>query len=144
MPINPKIRQCNHIKFDDSRCGSPALTGQPRCYFHAHVLRKHKEFLLPALEDPTAIQVAIMEVMGAVLDDRIDRGKANTLLYALQIAHANLNSMMMVAMAKEEDEDDGPAGGLAELLLRKLDQDMPVKDPEITAALNNIDSPPQT
>lgn len=32
------IKICTHIKFDGVRCGSPAMRGNSRCYFH---LKQH-------------------------------------------------------------------------------------------------------
>jgi hypothetical protein len=34
MPIDPNIPQCQHIKLNGVRCGSPALRGKDLCYFH--------------------------------------------------------------------------------------------------------------
>jgi hypothetical protein len=44
------------------------------------------------LEDMHAVQVALMQVLGALADDRIDYKRARLMLYALQQAATNLNS----------------------------------------------------
>ena len=48
---------------------------------------------LPLLEDANAIQVAIQEIMQAILDRRIDAKRAGLLLYSLQLASSNLSKL---------------------------------------------------
>jgi hypothetical protein len=45
---------------------------------------------LPTLEDANSIQMALMQVMEALLRDQIDNKLAGLLLYGLQIASSNL------------------------------------------------------
>ncbi len=95
------IRTCSHIKTNGLKCGSPALRHQTLCYFHYHWDRRERRRIrlggpvgmnkntgieLPILEGPESIMLAIMEVQAALLDARIDRLVANTLLYSLQLA----------------------------------------------------------
>lgn len=75
--------------------------------------------ILPPLEDSNAIQFCVMEVMRGILEQRLDRATANTLLYALQIAHSNLRGVTVGQTDNDNEEED--AGSLADLLLRKLD-----------------------
>ena len=83
--------RCQHVKADGTRCGSPALTGQSYCYAHAQMLRPAAPLgPLPPLEDANGIQCALMQVAGAIVRDQIDLKRAALLLYALQIASANL------------------------------------------------------
>jgi hypothetical protein len=88
---------CQHIKSNGLLCRSFALSGQRYCYFHRqqHDFRRHPSakppiFELPPLEDANSIQLAVMEVCRALLEDRIDQRRAGLLLYALQIASSNL------------------------------------------------------
>lgn len=118
MPIASNIKQCHHINVDGSRCGSPAIKGSPGCYFHLDSVRRIGQFVLPRLEDPNSVQFSIMEVMRALLDKRIDRPTANTLLYALQIAHSNLGNMYKAA-TEEHNEDE--RGNLVDFLMKRLD-----------------------
>ena len=77
--------------------------------------------MLPPLEDSNSIQVTVMEVIRALLEDRMDRPKANTILYALQIAQSNLRGLSLVATPEDlEDDDDGSS--LADFLLKRLDK----------------------
>ena len=92
------IPNCQHIKTNGLRCGSPALLGHNHCYLHSqqYDLRRRKRNAkppaceLPPLEDANAIQIAVMEVARALLEDRLDLRRAGLLLYALQIASSNL------------------------------------------------------
>ena len=62
--------ECRHIKTSGGKCGSPALRGQPYCYFHSRLKertaasrpRRHLPWhskISPTLEDRGAIQLAI-------------------------------------------------------------------------------------
>jgi hypothetical protein len=95
------IKLCHHIKEDGIWCGSAALHGRDYCYAHltfrgrrmraAQQKRKHAWRLeLPLLEDLNAVQVAIMQVLDAITEHRIDRHDAGQLLYGLQNAASNL------------------------------------------------------
>jgi len=48
---------------------------------------------LPLLEDANAIQLAIQEIMQAILDRRIDSKRAGLLLYSLQLACSNVRNL---------------------------------------------------
>jgi hypothetical protein len=96
------MRTCKHVKANGEFCGSPALRGREYCYFHLTVLgrrlRTQKHIMkgenhypqLPTLEDANSIQMALMQVMEALLRDQIDTKVAGLLLYGLQIASSNL------------------------------------------------------
>jgi hypothetical protein len=95
------IRTCSHIKVNGVKCGSPALRHQTLCYFHYQWDRRARRRVrlggpvgtnkntgidFPILEGPESIMLALMEVQHALLDARIDRLTAHTLLYSLQLA----------------------------------------------------------
>jgi hypothetical protein len=87
------IPRCQHIKVNGTQCGSPALRGRRFCYFHAcHEAKPARagSFDFPMLEDANAVQIALMQVIRAIADDRIDSKRASLLLYALQTASFNL------------------------------------------------------
>lgn len=94
--------RCQHIKVNGVQCGSPALRRNRFCFFHK---RFHDErirlaadrarrttgtFVLPVLEDANSIQIALMQVIRALLAHQIDHKTASLLLYALQTASSNL------------------------------------------------------
>jgi len=111
------IRRCQHIKTNGTQCGSPALrpSGPKRgpqgtplrdgkfCYHHQECRPervtvkggdgKASEILVPVFEDSHAIQTMVRQVVMLMLEDKIDDKKAGRVLYALQIAAANLRRM---------------------------------------------------
>ena len=87
MPETPA--QCEHIKTNGVRCGSPALRGRRYCYFHYNLIRPRVN-VFPLLEDANAIQLELGEVIRGLIDQRLDTKRAALILYALQIASGNL------------------------------------------------------
>src|SRR5947209_6202403 len=81
--------------------GSPALRNGEYCYFHRRwrmttVDLSHSahhvttEFVLPVLEDADSIQITLGQIMRMIVCRQVDTKSAGLLLYALQIASANL------------------------------------------------------
>jgi SRSO17 transposase len=102
---------CEHIKACGSRCVVAALKGRRYCHFHdeaekrrrasARITRRlakrtRRNINIPVLEDANAIQVALMETIHALIDQRLERKDASLLFYALQTASANVKSMDLV------------------------------------------------
>ena len=91
--------QCRHIKTNGLRCKSPVLGGTPFCYFHTRLQRPEssglnplmEDFKLPLLEDRSSIQLALTQILGALLSTRIDARRAGLCLYGLQIASQNID-----------------------------------------------------
>ncbi len=89
---------CRHIMPNGANCHAVALRGKPYCYFHTRLHRFTAEppigvmddLRLPVLEDRTAIQIALAQVLDALCSSRIDTRKAGLLLYALQIGSQNV------------------------------------------------------
>src|SRR5438128_10206339 len=134
-PMNNKSKkpaQCEHIKANGLRCGSPALRQRRYCYFHscAHDLRRRRRqhpnapFVLPLLEDANSIQMAIQQVAEAVLEERIDNKRAGLLLFALRTAASNLkNTDFETKQLREATEQGSPViSEIVELLLREMDR----------------------
>ena len=131
MNHRKKIPQCEHIKANGLRCGSPALRQRRYCYFHfcAHDLRRRRRqhpnapFVLPLLEDANSIQMAIQQVAEAVLEERIDNKRAGLLLFALQTAACNLkNTDFEPKQLREPEEQASAMAPIVELLLREMDR----------------------
>ncbi len=86
-----KAPRCQWIKEDGTVCRSPKMRNGDYCFAHVQMLEaRPRKFKLPPLEDANAIQMAIMKVQQALIDDEISEKKAGLLLYSLQIAAANL------------------------------------------------------
>lgn len=97
------IRRCQHIKTNGTQCGSPALRAGKFCYHHRECRPervtvkgadgKASRILVPLFEDAHSIQTMVRQVVMLMLEDKMDDKKAGRVLYALQIASANLKRM---------------------------------------------------
>jgi hypothetical protein len=84
--------RCAWIRQDGTVCGSPRMRNDIYCYAHCQMRHARAENLwLPALTDANAIQMAVMLVQRALIDDEISEKKAGLLLYSIQIAAANVD-----------------------------------------------------
>ena len=77
MPILSTIPQCQHVKHDGIRCGSPALRGpavreNALCYFHQRQARRMPSGYVPPLSDRASIQAVLSQVMRAACAGQID------------------------------------------------------------------------
>src|SRR5450755_784893 len=105
MSSTKPILRCQHIKVDGVQCGSPALRGERRCYFHERWqrvdqgnTRPHSALrsgILPALEDANSIQLALAEVMRLAIMGHIEYRVFSLLLSALRIAAANVKRLSL-------------------------------------------------
>src|SRR5271157_4191180 len=96
----PSIRRCQHVKVNGTQCGSPAVREHTYCYFHVRWHRKGRQvntylqeqgiLTLPTLEDANSIQVGLADVIRELAANMIDHKTAALMLYALQIASANV------------------------------------------------------
>lgn len=130
-------RHCEHVKTNGEFCGSPSMRGRNYCYFHlTHIGRRLRAerrharvqanslenavvpLELPPFEDANSIQIALMQVVDALLHNRIDAKHARLVLYALQTASCNLargadfehGSEATVAGSYDDFEDDFELG----------------------------------
>jgi hypothetical protein len=94
--------RCEKVREDGTVCGSPQMKGYRYCYAHERMLEMRSGRLeLPALEDANAVQMAIMRVQKALIDDEISEKKAGLLLYSLQMASSNLKHTTFTDSKKE-------------------------------------------
>src|SRR5476651_90706 len=94
--------RCEKVREDGTRCGSPQMKGYRYCYAHERMLQQQSQKLeLPALEDANGVQMAIMRVQKALIDDEISEKKAGLLLYSLQMASSNLKHTTFTDSKKE-------------------------------------------
>ncbi len=115
--------RCAHIHLSGRRCGSPALAGRRLCYFHSRARRPARpNYDLPLLEDATAVQFALTQVVRALQDKALDTKTCALLLYALQTASANLKRVAEEedAIGREVQAAAEPDPGLGEMLLHEL------------------------
>ena len=83
--------RCRWVREDGTTCGSPQIRRHIYCYAHKQMMEARALTLrLPALEDANAIQISLMRVQKAMIDDTISIKKAGLLLYSLQLAITNV------------------------------------------------------
>ncbi len=82
--------RCMHVRANGVRCGCPAMRQNAFCFFHDRLYNRPFEESFPFLEDAASIQMAIMQVLDGLRRGKLDRGVANSLLFGLQTASANL------------------------------------------------------
>ena len=84
--------RCVWVREDGTVCRSPRMKNDIHCYAHYRMRYARAENLgLPAMTDANAIQMAVMLVQRALIDDEISEKKAGLLLYSIQIAAANVD-----------------------------------------------------
>ena len=124
--------RCRHIKVSGIQCGSPALRKKSFCFYHQQNRPltvdcyynpeeyATGEIALPVFEDAHSIQTVIRQIVQMVLQKRLERKTASTLLYALQIASSNLKRMELEKPQPEqvvtdlETESETPTAALVE------------------------------
>src|SRR5262249_34917475 len=95
--------RCRWVKQDGTTCGSPQMRKHIYCYAHRQMMEARALALrLPALEDANAIQIGLMRIQKALIDDTITAKKAGLLLYSLQLAITNIGQ---TTFGQAEDEE---------------------------------------
>jgi len=100
--------RCHRVKTNGDRCGSPARRGSDYCHFHHSVSRRRATFEVPVPEDGNAIQLGVYTMIQAILDERLDTKRINSVLYALQIAKSNLRNVDLKPAEPAGSEDAEP------------------------------------
>ena len=125
--------RCRWVKQDGTCCGSPQMRDHIYCYAHRQMMEARALMLrLPAMEDANAIQMGIMKVQKALIEDTISTKKAGLLFYSLQLAIKNVGQTTFGKAKDEEmvtegvDELDGLAEQMAEAMPEPVrSRDMP-------------------
>ena len=89
---------CRPIMPSGAKCHAPALRGKPYCYYHTRLHRftaappieVDGNLRLGVLEDRSAIQIALAQVLDALYSGRLDPRRAGLSLYGIQIASQNV------------------------------------------------------
>jgi hypothetical protein len=83
--------RCRWVYQGGTTCGSPQMRHHIYCYSHRQMMEAQALTLrLPAAEDANAIQLGLMRIQKAVIDDTISMKKAGLLLYSMQLAITNV------------------------------------------------------
>ncbi|WP_162601882.1 hypothetical protein [Occallatibacter savannae] len=112
--------ECRHILLSGHKCRAAAVRGKAFCYHHMASRRLARTTLtatdplmLPSVEDPAGLIAAVNQVIRHYGDSHIDRDKAGTLFYGLQVAtsilKASLRSQPPGQTVRDviEDEEEG-------------------------------------
>jgi hypothetical protein len=95
--------RCQWVRQDGTSCGSPQMKQHIYCFAHMQMAEARALMLrLPPPEDPNAIQVGLMRIQKAVIDDTISMKKAGLLLYSMQLALTNVGR---TTFGKAKDEE---------------------------------------
>jgi len=123
VKLNMANSSCTHIKVTGVRCGSPTLRGEQFCYFPQRVHRgvrtppQARLHPIALIEDEESIQMALMEVINALMRNTIDLKRATLILRALHIAVKNARRVRFNAtsnMVKEVPEFAVPDTSISE------------------------------
>jgi hypothetical protein len=83
--------RCRWVRQDGTSCGSPQVKKHIYCFAHRQMMEARALMLaLPAAEDANAIQIGLMRLQKAMIDDTISMKKAGLLLYSMQLALQNV------------------------------------------------------
>ncbi len=86
-------RICEHIKDDGARCGGAVVRGECFCRFHVRVTDHQLSpgepgYTLPVLETEQSIQIALQQMMAALLSGKLSERKAAVMLSGIKAAAA--------------------------------------------------------
>jgi len=111
---------CRHEFHDGSNCLGVAEAHQLYCRWHRTADERHQrrtsarsqrkgqavlDFDLPMIEDPASLQIAIQEVLDAIVDGRIKDRQAGHLLYGLQISQNNVKGNLYIRRRRYDISD---------------------------------------
>jgi len=95
--------RCRWVRQDGTSCGSPQMRNHIYCYAHRQMMEARALALrLPAAEDANSIQMGLMRIQKALIDDTISTKKAGLLLYSMQLAMTNVGQ---TTFGKAADDD---------------------------------------
>ena len=133
--------RCEKVREDGTVCGCPQMKGYRYCYTHERMLQTQSQRLeLSALEDANGIQMAIMRVQKALIDDEISEKKAGLLLYSLQMASSNLKNTTFTDSKKEvvtEMVESPTASGTGAATSRVIGKSLPLMNADRKAAVSS-------
>ena len=95
--------RCQWVRQDGTSCGSPQMKQHIYCFAHMQMAEARTlTLMLPVVEDANAIQVGLMQIQKALIEDRISMKKAGLLLYSMQLAMTNVGQTTF-GQAKDEE-----------------------------------------
>jgi hypothetical protein len=95
--------RCQWVKQDGTACRSPQMKQHIYCFAHKQMAEARELMLMiPVVEDANAIQVGLMRIQKALIEDTISMKKAGLLLYSMQLAMTNVGQTTF-GQAKDEE-----------------------------------------
>ena len=95
--------RCRWVRQDGTSCRSPQMKQHIYCFAHIQMAEARTLMLmLPPPEDANAIQVGLMRIQKALIEDTISTKKAGLLLYSMQLALTNVGQTTF-GQAKDEE-----------------------------------------
>src|SRR6478672_3553088 len=95
--------RCQWVRQDGTSCRSPQMKQHIYCFAHMQMAEARELMLkLPPPEDANAIQVGLMRIQKALIEDTISMKKAGLLLYSMQLAMTNVGQTTF-GQAKDEE-----------------------------------------
>jgi hypothetical protein len=95
--------RCQWVRQDGTSCRSPQMKQHIYCFAHRQMAEARTLMLmLPPPEDANAIQVGLMRIQKALIEDTISTKKAGLLLYSMQLALTNVGQTTF-GQAKDEE-----------------------------------------
>ena len=103
LELADEAPRCRWVKQDGTACRSPQMKKHIYCFAHRQMMEARALALsLPAQEDANAIQIGIMRIQKALIEDTISTKKAGLLLYSMQLALQNVGQTTF-GQAKTEE-----------------------------------------
>jgi hypothetical protein len=104
MPEQTEKQRCRYLRTSGVPCTSPALRGEPYCYYHCRDRRRARSthdapaiipatIEVPLLDDSTAILAVITDIVRATLAGTLDHRISGRALYGAQLAGIELARM---------------------------------------------------
>ena len=81
------IPQCQGLKKDGVRCGSPALRGKPLCYFHSRAPKPKRRRVVPEVPDPNNALAVLNWVLRGLMSGKLHHKEAAQIIYGIQQIH---------------------------------------------------------
>src|SRR6267154_2573926 len=94
--------RCRWVRQDGTSCRSPQMKQHIYCFAHKQMAEARTLLLLLPPEDANAIQVGLMRIQKAMIEDTISTKKAGLLLYSMQLALTNVGQTTF-GQAKDEE-----------------------------------------
>ena len=103
LELADAMPRCRWIKQGGTTCRSPQMKNHIYCFAHTQMAEAQALALrLPPPEDANAIQVGLMRIQKALIEDTITTRKAGLLLYSMQLALTNVGQTTF-GQAKDEE-----------------------------------------